>query len=129
MSLDVACSSCGQTLSAPSGLAGKKMPCPYCGEQTLVPGTPAPAAAPPAPDQAKPWQKSDQPSGQTNSGRSFEGKVLNGGVLGGMLAMVGAIVWFVLGLQADRIFFYPPVLFVIGLVAVFKGLTQGSTEE
>ena len=37
--------------------------------------------------------------------------------------MVGAVVWFVAGLAANRIFFYPPVLFILGIVAVFKGIT------
>jgi hypothetical protein len=27
--------------------------------------------------------------------------------------------------MANRIFFYPPVLFIIGLVAVFKGMFGG----
>jgi hypothetical protein len=65
-----------------------------------------------------------QPPAQ-NSGASFESRVLNGGVAGGMLAMAGAVVWFVLGLMADRIFIYPPILFVLGLVAVFRGLARG----
>jgi hypothetical protein len=50
---------------------------------------------------------------------------LNAGVAGGLLMMVIAVVWFVLGLMADRIFFYPPILLVIGLVAVVKGLFGG----
>ena len=34
-------------------------------------------------------------------------------------------VWFFVGLKAGWIFYYPPVLFVIGLVAVLKGLLGG----
>jgi hypothetical protein len=50
---------------------------------------------------------------------------LNAGVIGGVLMMIIAVVWFVLGLAAGRIFFYPPLLLVIGLIAVIKGLFGG----
>ena len=40
-----------------------------------------------------------------------------------------AVVWFVLGLMADRIFFYPPILFVVGLVAFIKGLVGGGDDD
>ena len=43
-------------------------------------------------------------------------------ILGGAGMMVGAVVWFVVGWMAGRIFFYPPILFVIGIVAMIKGL-------
>ena len=39
-----------------------------------------------------------------------------------LLAMVGAVAWFVAGLATDRIYFYPPVLFVVGFLALVKGL-------
>ena len=38
-----------------------------------------------------------------------------------VLMMVIAVVWFVLALSLGWIFFYPPVMFVLGLVAVVKG--------
>ena len=63
---------------------------------------------------------------ESQSGRSLEGNVFNSGVIGGLLAMIGAVVWFVAGLMNDVIFFYPPILFVIGLGALFKGLAGGS---
>lgn len=63
---------------------------------------------------------------ESTSGRSLEGNVFNSGVIGGMLAMIGAVVWFSIGLMNDVIFFYPPILFVIGLGALFKGLAGGS---
>lgn len=52
----------------------------------------------------------------------FEAGVLSGGVIVGGLVMLGAVVWFVVGLAAGFMFFYPPILFVIGLVAFIKGL-------
>src|SRR5215831_3956291 len=55
---------------------------------------------------------------QREGGVSDKAKTIWGGV--GM--MVGAVVWFVLGWMAGRIFFYPPILFVLGVAAVGKGL-------
>lgn len=43
-------------------------------------------------------------------------------ILSGAGMMVGAVVWFVVGYAAGRIFIYPPILFVIGAVALVKGL-------
>lgn len=45
-----------------------------------------------------------------------------GSIVSGLLMMVGAVVWFVAGLAFDRIFFYPPILFIFGLIAFVKGL-------
>lgn len=60
----------------------------------------------------------EAPASQTRSGSG-----VNWGAMGtGILMMVGAAVWFVVGLMGDRIFFYPPVLFVLGIVSFFKGL-------
>jgi hypothetical protein len=47
---------------------------------------------------------------------------MNAGVIGGVLMMVIAVVWFVVGLHLGWIFFYPPILFVIGIAAFIKGL-------
>ncbi len=42
--------------------------------------------------------------------------------------MILAVAWFVLGLLLlNRIFFYPPIMFVIGLVAFLKGLFSAMT--
>lgn len=56
-------------------------------------------------------KKKNKPASQMNVGQV--------GI--GLLMIVGAIVWFVLGLAADRIFFYPPVLLVLGIIAMAKG--------
>ncbi len=48
------------------------------------------------------------------------------GVTGGIIMMVIAVVWFVVGYQAGRIFYYPPVLFLIGLYALIKGIWRGN---
>lgn len=45
---------------------------------------------------------------------------------GGALAMIGACVWFFgAWIFAGRIFFYPPILFIGGLIAVVNGLFSG----
>ena len=46
------------------------------------------------------------------------------GIIGGVLMMVIAVVWFFVGLAAGFIFFYPPILFVVGIVAFVKGLVS-----
>jgi 4-hydroxybenzoate polyprenyltransferase len=48
------------------------------------------------------------------------------GVLGGVIMIVIAVAWFLLGYKAGRIFFYPPILFLIGVYAVIKGLVTGN---
>jgi len=58
----------------------------------------------------------------TGPSRSYESKVLNGGVVGGSIAMLIAVVWFVAGLAVGIIFYYPPFLFIIGLIGFVKGL-------
>ena len=47
---------------------------------------------------------------------------LNAGMVGGLLMMLIAVVWFVVGLAVGFIFFYPPILFVIGFIALVRGL-------
>ncbi len=81
-------------------------------------------------DEDRPRRKKKRRSSKAEAQptRSLEGRVFNGGVAGGLLAMVIAVVWFVVGLQADRIFFYPPILFLVGLGGVFKGLAGGGDE-
>ena len=44
------------------------------------------------------------------------------GMWAGIGMMVGAVVWFVVGWMAGRIFIYPPILFVIGAIALVKSL-------
>jgi hypothetical protein len=56
----------------------------------------------------------------------LEGAGFRRGVLGGIAMMVIACVWFVGGLFAGYIFFYPPILFIIGLVALIKGIIDGN---
>ncbi len=47
-------------------------------------------------------------------------------MVGGILMMVIAVVWFVVGYVAGWVFYYPPILFLIGLYAFFKGMFTGN---
>jgi hypothetical protein len=47
---------------------------------------------------------------------------ISSGVLGGAAMMLGAVIWFVVGLAAGILFYYPPVLFIIGLVTFVRAL-------
>lgn len=51
-----------------------------------------------------------------------EKRGMDAGVWGGVGLMLLAVGWFVGGLMFGIIFFYPPVLFIIGIVAVVRGL-------
>ena len=48
------------------------------------------------------------------------------GALGGIGMMLIAVIWFFGGYEAGYIFYYPPVLFIIGLVGLIKGLAEGN---
>jgi hypothetical protein len=46
------------------------------------------------------------------------------GMLGGVVMIAIAVVWFFGGLAAGYIFYYPPILFAIGIYALIKGLIE-----
>lgn len=66
------------------------------------------------PKRTKSWTGSSSNAGFSSF---FEGPVI-----AGIGMMLGATIWFVVGLSAGYIFFYPPILFCIGLGSVIKGL-------
>ena len=82
------------------------------------------AQAPASPPRKK--KKKKQPAAVAEEGGfwSLEKGMVNSGVLVGILIMIGAAVWFFLGLAADRIYFYPPIMFIVGIVAVVKGVVS-----
>jgi hypothetical protein len=56
-----------------------------------------------------------------------QGFEFNSSILGGLLMMVGAVVWFFgAGLLLNVWFIYPPILFIFGLIAFFKGIFSGN---
>jgi hypothetical protein len=146
MAISVACE-CGKKYRVKDSLAGKKIRCADCSELIRIPKPKAapvddedefaelleesreqeesqPALPPPIKRRAKATKRKAE-SDNSDRGRALEkgwfGST-NGGVLGGVLMVVIAVVWFVAGLAGGRIFFYPPVLLIIGIVAVIKGL-------
>ena len=86
----------------------------------------APAAMPPKKKARASSSRDSSPRGnafEAPPSQPRSGSGVNWGAMGtGILMMVGAVVWFVVGLMGDRIFFYPPVLFVLGIISFFKGL-------
>ena len=55
-----------------------------------------------------------------------ERRGLDKGILGGVVMMAIAVVWFGLGWIAGYIFFYPPILFAIGLFGALRGIFTGN---
>ena len=74
---------------------------------------------------AKPKKKKKKHRTSESSGG---GVTVSGGVVAGLFMMLGAVVWLVVGLYFGWLFFYPPVLFIIGLISLIKGL-MGYDEE
>ena len=56
----------------------------------------------------------------------YEKKGIQKGVCGGLTMMAIAFVWFFGGLCIGIIFFYPPILFIIGLYSFVKGMATGN---
>jgi hypothetical protein len=59
-----------------------------------------------------------------DAGRARTGFAANPSVLGGIGMMVLALIWFFGGLAAGIIFFYPPILFILGVAAFIQGLVS-----
>ena len=62
--------------------------------------------------------------GQSDGG-GRSGLAIHPAITAGVCMMIGAAVWFFLGLAAGYIYFYPPVMFVLGIVSIVKGFTGG----
>jgi len=80
------------------------------------------------PRKKKKYQSKKAGKEEKQSSFRMEKGIINSGVAGGAIAMFAAVVWFVLGLINDFVFFYPPILFVIGLIAFVKGLMGGGDD-
>ncbi len=68
---------------------------------------------------AAPVKKKKKASKASSSGGE---SMFNAGVGLGILMLIGSVVWFGCGLAAGYIFFYPPILFIAGLVSIGKGM-------
>jgi hypothetical protein len=58
-----------------------------------------------------------------HSHRSEQG-YFDGTLLSGVLMMVGSVVWLLVGLQFDLLFYYPLFLFVVGFITCIKALVD-----
>ena len=151
MPINLTCS-CGRALVLRDELGGKQIRCPECqavldvpkSEPLLAASEPlevlpvagASSPAKPTDDPLKdldrlrsvgPRNRSDNPRTSVQGQKPNTGfGGINAGVGGGILMMIVAVVWFVVGLMNDWIFYYPPILFVLGLVAFIKGLVKGN---
>lgn len=80
------------------------------------------------PSKIKKKSKSATLSSKGRSSRKSSSGGMNGGLMiKGVLMIVGAIVWFVVAWMAGYIFYYPPVLLVIGIGTCIKAM-MGSDE-
>lgn len=99
-----------------------KRTCPACGNQYPGEETKCPQCG--ASYKAAKIER-DNPEG---GGDAFapEKKGIQAGVVGGIVMIAIAAIWFFVGLANDVIFFYPPVLALIGGYAVVKGFATGN---
>lgn len=58
-------------------------------------------------------------------GKFFERRLTSSKFLGGLCSLIGGTVWLVLGLMAERLFFYPIFLIIGGSIGVLSGLISG----
>jgi hypothetical protein len=98
-----------------------KRTCPACG--TRYPGSQRRC-----PRCGEGFREAKYAEEDARTGSSFapEKAAINMGVVGGILLIVVAVAWFVGGYLAGYIFFYPPILAVIGVFAIVKGLVEGN---
>ena len=59
-------------------------------------------------------------------GFGWEHRGWDAGAMGGLAMMGIAVVWFFGGLAFDVIFYYPVILFIIGVVGFIRGLFTGN---
>ncbi len=139
---------CGMTLRVKDEKAGRTIHCPECDDKLVVPDDSGartveedePKARkvrvariaddePPRrrrrdedddeddEDRPRPRKRKKRPKVEESSGLSAQFPIAIG-----CLMMLGAVVWLVVGLMAGWIFYYPPIMFVLGFISVCKGM-------
>lgn len=58
-------------------------------------------------------------------GSFFASRLGSGKFMSGLAMRIGATVWFFVGLHLGWIFFYPPILFIVGAISLITGLVDG----
>jgi hypothetical protein len=51
------------------------------------------------------------------------------GVIAGAVMMAVAVAWLVLGLMLGWLFYYPPILFILGIVRIARSILNGDDDE
>jgi len=142
MSIRVICKHCDAKLNVAEKHQGKKTNCPKC-EKPLtipvmqsdedddeygdeyVPSVPPKMARKKKRPEVAPKDRPQKPKRRPEDYAQEEGcGMFNAGLLPGILMMVGAVIWFFVGLQAGTIFFYPPILFIAGMISFVRGLAE-----
>lgn len=155
MAIDVECD-CGYEFTVKDSLAGRRTVCPECDATVRVPGMrgdefqsedtrrrPSPVTAAERPRRRRERDSShdDDDEGDARTRRrdrrvreNYDGRdnrrgyttQAQAGIGGGIFMIVAGIAWLFLGLAADRLYFYPPILIGLGIVALIKGIVDGS---
>jgi hypothetical protein len=149
---------CGRAFAVNDEFAGKKTRCPACkaalvvpqpaadedaafemlaADGDAIPETPAPPRRDPMPESLRPPDRPAPPPpkpprpiprSRDEDYQAPRGISLSPAVAGGLASMAIAAVWFFVALSANRIAIFAPVVFVLGLISVIKGLL-GHPEE
>ena len=140
--IHMSCPTCRRSLTYPAGMKGDRRKCPACGTPVTVDPAQTVAAPPPQPGaadaglaamRAEAGAQECPPGGPTEAngffdrGVGFETRCLDAGILGGAALLRAAIVWFVIGWWCGYIFFYPPILAVLGIVAILRSVLGGDS--
>ena len=127
------CSKCGEEMEIHRKMVGKKVRCVECGARAQVPD---PSAQRQRTDEENEYvrrimDKADQEHHEREK-RDAESPLINlqigwlgrsdVGFAGGAVMITGAVLWFAAGLSFGRIFFYPVILLVLGIVSIVNAL-------
>lgn len=151
--LTAVCPHCGHQHTADPSLAGQQAQC-HCGQVFQVPGAAAGvfeaqtaqanpfaevadddyhlAAEEPGMSQSTTVTSDELRSKAAPPQKNYEGafgwekKGWDNGVVGGLIMIAISLVWFFGGLAAGVIFYYPPILFLIGVVGLLRGIFSGN---
>lgn len=132
--MNMACPSCGSEIAIPEGFTGVQRQCTSCRKFVLIPPPSRRAASQPAMEEgtaAPPARRRiirRRPE-RENGPFEIEQRGMNAGLMGGIVMMAIAVLWFVGGLAAGIIFFYPPIMFFVGLIATISAVLSGGSRR
>ncbi len=102
---------------------GLQSTCPACGERyPAARGTRCPACG----KDGRALRQGIESERAQGDGFAPERAGLNAGVLGGIAMLAIAVIWFFVGYEAGVIFFYPPLLALLGVFGIVKGMADGN---